>query len=214
MSLSLQNLRDELREHLGVDSTDLDDVAADRLLNRSWWQVADDFDFKEKETSRTYNTVIGTLLYASAADINGLQAVAIEDPYSQQHDLLDPMTLLVYESGFVDNINARGKPRKYVTKGNAIILYPTPDKVYEITEHYWKTLADLVVGGPTIPQAWHEIILMGAVQRGFIRDGDYSRANGARSLKVELLNTKESRESKEKADRPYAGLKMLRPRYP
>ena len=214
MNLSLQVLRDELREHLGVDSTELDDTAADRLLNRSWWQVADDFDFKEKETSRTYNTVIGTLSYAAAADVNGIQNVSIEDVDSKQHELLSPMTLLVYESGFVDNTNARGKPTNYIPRGSNIILYPTPDKVYEITEYYWKTLADLVSTGPTIPQAWHEIILMGTVQRGFIRLGDYNRANGARSLKVELLNTKESRETKEKADRPYAGLVVLRPRYP
>jgi heme oxygenase len=199
---------------LGADSTDLPDADADLLLNTSWWDIADAFDFKEKEGTRTWNTVIGTLTYATAADENGIQQISIEDPDSKAHALLKPMTLLTYESGFVDRIDQRATPEYYIRRDEQILLYPTPDKVYEITEYYWKTLADIAGGGLLIPQAWHEIITYGAAFRGFAELGDFNRSNAARKMQVDLMQTKETITTREKVDRPYAQVQMLRPRYP
>lgn len=214
MGLSLAQLRTEVREHLGVDSVELIDADVDLLLNRSWWKVADDFDFREKETSRSYNTVAGTSTIASATDTEGLQGVSIEDTNSKQHTSLSPMTIGVYETEYADISSTRAKPTHYVRRGSNIILFPTPDAAYEITEYYLKTLADIASTGPTIPQSWHEIIMYGAVYRGFARIGDYNRSRAARTMQVELMSTQETVDTTEKVDRPTAGLQMIRPRYP
>lgn len=214
MGLTLQQMRDKVRKPLGVDEDDLPNTDVDLLLNTSWWEVADIFEFREKETKRSYNTVIGTNSYPVATDIEGLQQVVITDPTSNQHTTLDPMSLLVYESDFVDDTNAQGKPRNYVRRGSEVILYPTPDKVYPIIEYYWKTLTDLASGGPAIPQAWHEIIVYGAVYRGFADFGDYNRSRAAKQMQMELISVKDTPEAQEKFDRPYASLRALRPRYP
>lgn len=214
MGLSLQQMRDKVRKPLGVDSDDMPDPDVDLLLNVSWWEVADLFEFHEKDSNRSYNTVIGTPNYAVSSDIEGLDQVVIEDTISGQRTTLDPMSLLVYESSFVDNPNVLGKPTNYVRRGGEVILYPTPDKVYPIIEYYQKTLADLESGGPPIPQAWHEIIVYGAVYRGFADFGDYNRSRAAKQMQMELMSVKETPETQEKADRPYAGVRILRPRYP
>ena len=215
MGLSQVQLRSELREHLGgIDNVELIDADADVLLNRSWWEIADLFNFREKETTRTYPTVIGTAAYASASDLEGLQEVSIEDINSQARSLLSPMSELLYESDFVNNTTSRMKPTNYVRRGTGITLWPTPDKAYTITEYYWKTLADIAAGGVTIPQAWHELILYGAVYRGFARAGDYNRSRAAKTMQMELMSIKETQPTKEKIDRPHAGVRVLRPRYP
>lgn len=211
---TLQNYRDEFRAHVGVDEYDMDNTIVDRILNQSWWEIADTFNFREKETSRMYNTVAGTFSITAASDIEGLQQISIQDRNSSQHTLLEPMTLLTYETEFTDTTTSRGKPTHYVRRGSTIILYPTPDNVYEITEYYWKTLSDIAVGGVTIPQSWNEVILYGAVQRGFARLGDYNRSRAAKGMQMEIMGTKETVPTKERTDLHYAGVQMIRPRYP
>lgn len=214
MGLSLQQLRDGVRKPLGVDSDDLPDSDVDLLLNQSWWQIADDLDFREKETSRTYSTVYGTADYPSSVDMEGIQLVSIEDRYSSSHSVLTPMTELLYESSFVDTTAAYGVPTHYVRRASGITLWPTPNNVYEIKELYYKTLADIAANGPPIPQSWHEIIKYGAIYRGFADFGDYNRSRAARTMQLELMAGKETPETQEKQDRPYARVQIIRPRYP
>ncbi len=215
MPLTLQQLRDDVRDHVGVDESEYPDAKCDLDLNKSWWDVADSFDFKEKETVRTYNTVDGTNTYSIETDgVNGIQQVVITDPNSSQHTPLTHMSLIMYESDFVDTDAAKSKPTHYITRGYNVILWPTPDAVYEITEYYWKTLADIAAGGVEIPQSWHEIIMYGAVSRAFARFGDYNRNRAARGVQVELMSTKETTNTREKADMQNAGLVSYRPRYP
>lgn len=208
-------MRDGLRRVCGVDEDDegFDNPGVDSLLNQSWWELTDTFKFKEKETSRTDNTVIGTNTIAVQADINGLQVVSIQDLNSDQHNNLNEITIRDFEEAYVDRTEARGKPTHYIRRGSNIILWPTPDDVYEITSYYWKTLADLVSGGPTIPQSWDEVIMWGGIWRGFAQLGDFNRKRGAKETQLELLSTKETDDVKEKTNRPYSGVQMIRPPY-
>ena len=218
MGLTLAQQRAKLRRALGLDTNDElgTDTEIDLLLNTAWWEIADAFDFREKETSRTYNTVAGTIAYSAAADLLGLQNISIEDPDSGQHTPLTEITIYDYETNYVDQISTRGKPTHYVRKGSQVLLYPTPDAIYEIKEDYWKTLADIAVGGVTIPQAWHAMIWMNAAFYGYMEAGDLNRAVGYRKLVglPSVSDTKETTETKEKENRPYAALQMLRPKYP
>lgn len=216
MGLTLQNLRDKLRRATGEDTTELDNIEADLLLNTSAWEIFDVFHFREAETSRTFVTVAGTSSYAVAADHNATENLSIRDPDSSQHTRLLPMSEAEYEDNFVNTTSARGKPTKYFRRGGNIILWPTPDEVYTIIDRYYMTLADLVSGGPLIPQSWDELIFMGAAFRRFTELGDLNRAYGYRKLQglPSLVETKEETKSKERHDTQMAAVKMMRPKYP
>lgn len=216
MGLSQAQLRTELREHLGVDDTELDNTNADLLLNRSWWEVADAVDFREKETSESENTVEGTntIALSSLTNAESIQRVVIEDYHSLQHIPLEPIDLDDYEREYVDQTYARGQPTRYFRRGSNIILYPTPDRVYEVTIYYLKTLADIAASGFDVPQTWHDPILYGAVWRGFARFGDWNRKQAARATQLEMLSAKTPVKVKEKEDLRYAGVAVMRPRYP
>lgn len=216
MSLSLVQLENELLAHLGVDVTDftngLTDV--DLLLNRSWWQVCDEFKFREKEQTLIAPTIVGTPAYTLATltaplAFDALQSVAIEDPYTFKHDLLDLMDITTYDNTFINQSSMQSKPTNYIRSGATIILYPTPDLAYNITYRYWNVIADIVTLGPVIPQTWHEIILYGALWRGFIRLGDWNRSDAAQSIQNELIRNTTPVESKELNSVPTAGLSVL-----
>lgn len=217
MTLSLQNQRDSLRRATGEDTTDLDNTEADLLLNRSWWEIASVFKFREKQTSRTFVTVAGTVSYAIAADHNATQIVSIKDINSSAYEPLAPMSEAEYESNFIDTTAARGKPTHCLRRGSNIILWPTPDTVYTVKELYDKTLAD-VASDPSVgvPQEWHEMIWIGAAFRRFLENGDVNKAYSYRKIQglPSLAETKEETQTKERGNTQFAAVQMLRPRYP
>lgn len=215
MNLSLETLENELLAHLGLDASDftngLSDV--DLLLNRSWWDISDKFKFREKEASTTFVTVAGTRQYicadiVSPSAFDSLRLLSIEDLVTFQHDPLLNMTLKVYEGLYINNTTEQAKPTNYIRDGGNIILYPTPDKVYTLTLYYRSTLSDLAVSGAPIPESWHEIILYGALWRGFARLGDYNRLNGAKKQWASLIESSSPIEAKEASNNPMAGLEV------
>lgn len=216
MGLSLAQLRSELRDHLGVDSTELIDADADLLLNRSWWKVADNYKFKEKEATSSFNTVAGTESYALgtvAATAESIQNLSIKDVNSLDYDALTQIDETRFVGMRTANTSVRGKPEYYIHRGTNILLFPIPDAVYSIKIDYLATLAD-VSTALAVPQAWHEAVLYGAIWRGFAKFGDYNRSALAKATQYELLNTQEPVAERElKADNQFAGVQVLRRSY-
>jgi hypothetical protein len=220
VTLSLTQLRIQLRESIGLegdntaelpDQDTSDKTGADTYLNRSYWEILDKFKFREKEVVGTFQTVAGTKFYQVPSPFEALQSIAIEDPNSFAHKPLDRIEKDVFEQKFVDTVDARGKPELYYREGGGIKLWPTPDRVYEITLHHWTTLADLSSTNttPPIPQSWHEIILFGAVWRAFIGvNGDWNRAQAAKATQISLIASETSTEDKEKFDSHRAGVEV------
>jgi hypothetical protein len=169
MSLNLQEMRDELRDVLGVDDEDMPNARTDRYLNLAWWEVADKYNFLEKERESSISTVDGTRDYSTPVSIDAIQRLFITpDETGETPVHLKQMGKDVYAEKYIDNDDAKDEPTHYLSwDHNTIRLYPTPDDEYVITIEYLITLDDLDSGGPIIPQSWHEIILQGAIWRGW-----------------------------------------------
>lgn len=211
MSINLGLLRTELREHLGVDSGELSDSSADLLLNRTYWELMAKFHFRETESSTTMTTTQGMREYPVPVDLDSLRISAIVDPLSGQHTQLERMTIKQYESDYSQDTEEQGFPTKYFRADGSIVLWPTPDDTYTIVLHYRTRLNDLADSGdiPNFPQDWHEIILKGAVWRGYTRFGDYQRSPKAKSDYYDAIATAVPTESKEEFDSSTAGVSVL-----
>jgi hypothetical protein len=61
---------------------------------------------------------------------------------------------------------------------------------------------------PDIPQEWHELILFGGVWRGYIKLGDYNRANAMKNHQVGLIESTVPVEAKEETDSRDVGLSI------
>lgn len=215
MTLVLADLEQELEEHLGLDASDIGQAPwtidrIDLLLNRSYWAIAYKTPFREKELTATFPTVAGVRLYAIPTPFEALRQLSVEDLNDFSHLPIQRTTIFDYEKRFINDPTGveQDKPLWYTREGTGIRLLPTPDNVYNITIKYWTSLADLSNSNntPPIPQIWHEIILFGAVFRGFLRMGDYARAQAAKAHYKELWNEIEPVEAKEETDTHLGGL--------
>lgn len=215
MTIALETLRDELREHLGVDDVELDNDAADLLLNRAYWELLDKFPFREKEVSATFATVDGTILYSMPSPFEALRQLSIENPDTFEHTYLRKWSIREYEENYNSHEDARGYPTNYVREGCAVRLWPTPDDAYTITIKYLTVLADLSDDNdsPGIPQQWHEIILYGALWRGYVRFGDYVRSKATQGMWANMIAGIKPTEAKEEVDTHYSGLQAILPEY-
>ena len=213
--MELSGLITEVRDHLGCDEDDLDDDAVELLLNRSYWAMLNKFPFRETEVTASFATVSGTNLYTVPSPFEALRQLAIKDLDSDAYKPLVRMTQKEYDSVFVDNTDNYNKPEKYYREKNCIKLWPTPDDAYTITIRYFTPLADLEdpTDEPGVPNNWHEILMYGAIWRGFYRLGDVVRGERMKRLDVTLINEAVPTESKEERDSPTAGIEVLQNEY-
>jgi hypothetical protein len=182
------------------------------LLNRSYWDIIDKYKFREKETSVVFQTIPGVRRYNMPTPFEALQQLSIEDLNSFKHKVLKNITKFEYENRYINDPagTQQKKPWAYFREGACAVLFPTPDQAYNITLKYWTVLSDLdLVGVPPIPQSWHEIILAGAIWRGFWRGGDYERMRASQAAWAEMINSQVTTESKEETDNHTAGVAVL-----
>ena len=225
MGLSLASLRTELRKSLGVDAVDLpnatqtsptEKVGADELLNRSLWEVTEKFAFREKErsVSFTIDNVLGHK-YTLPGVFDALLDVSIESiDGNLVYTPLNRMTRVVYDSLYSANSQDQTKytiPTDYVRENDCIIFYPSPNQSYNVKLRFLQTIADLSDSNTslTIPQSWHEIILLGAVWRGFITFGDMDRADRIKQHQLSLITSSVPVEAKEEFDSHLSGVEVI-----
>jgi hypothetical protein len=210
MSLTTQQLVDELRIHLGVDDNDLSDSDAVLLVNRSYWELIDKFPFREKETTATFTTTIGERNYTVPSPFEAVRQLSIVEPDLNKLIVLQRQTIFGHESSRSTDSDDEGFPTHYLREKNLIRLYPIPDKVYTITVKYWTTLADLdtSTSNPLLPQNWHEIVLYGSCWRAALRFRDTDQYNMFRSEHAAMINTAVPVESKEEIDTRFARVQV------
>lgn len=220
MTLILSVLRSEVREHLGLgDETSLSDsdrtenwkdADIDRLLNRSFWEISDKFPFRLKEGSITRTLTAGERTYAMPAPYEALTMISIVDLVSGEHTPLDRMSMVDYESQYVDDEDAWGVPSKYVREADNYILWVTPDDVYPLVVKFLTPFDDLSDANDdpndSMPRVWHEIILYGAIARGFDRQKNPNMGTLFLNRQVRLINSTSPVEAKEEDDSRHAGL--------
>lgn len=208
MPLSVNQIESDLIAMCG-NIADEDISAPNRILciNKSFWEIAAKFDFREAEAEYTFNTVAGTRNYNVPGDMDAMQSLSYENPNSFLHTPLLPISKQDYESVFVNQDSARGSPQRYYREAASLVLYPTPDDVYSILMKYLKTLADLIAGGAvSIPREWDEPVLFGAVYRGWILLGDRTTATWFRNQQVNMIDSIVPVKSKEEVDNRFSGL--------
>jgi hypothetical protein len=221
MGLSMAQLRSETLQHLGIDATDLDASGStnlDLLINRSWWDLLDRYEFKEKEKTATVATVAGTRDYLIQTIIGSdifeaIKLISILGADDEQHSLVDMISIQEYESRYNEQEEMRQIPTHYLHYGTNIRVYPTPDDIYTITVYYKYILTDLSATTPSIPQSWHESILYGAVSRGHLRARDYNAAEFMRRQQAIEEAKRSTTVAKEDKENKFAGVEVMRNPY-
>lgn len=210
MGMNINSLRNELRNSLGVDSTDFPNSRVDELLNRALWELTEKFPFREKETSTNFTLIAGTSKYTMPGNFEALLDVTLLDPDYTQWTALIRSTKVNYDNSLNTNTSQQGMPCEYTRDNDCIIFWPTPDAEYDVKMRYEKTITDLTDNNATLglPQSWGEIVLLGATWRGFISMGDYERANAAKAHQISLISSSVPVEAKEEFDTHLGGVEV------
>lgn len=217
MGMELEVLRDELREHVGVDADDLPDPEADLLLNRSFWELMNKFRFRETEcTAESTLTVGDAFLSLPVAPhlFDALRKISYKDPTSLEWRVIRRQTIDSLENRASDDVEDRGPPCWYTRDQNGIRLQSVGgagvDLAYEFRIKYWVTLEDVDDTNTEVPlpQVWHEILLYGAVWRLYRRLGNHPLGREMRNTQIDLINSTAAVEGKEEEDSQMSGIEI------
>lgn len=211
MSLNLAEMRASFRKRCGdVDTDDMSNAAVDLLLNQSYWEILDEFHFREKELVSEITFTDGVRLYDAPTPFEAVQKISMASPLAtdNKHLPLLRMDIDQYEREYDSDDDAEGKPTHYVRYNSQFYLWPTPDATYDGFVYYWTTLADLSDSNdqPGIPQVWHEIILHGGVARGWLDLNDTTKATYYFNLQMLKKSSIKPTAAKEEDDSQLAGI--------
>lgn len=175
-------------------------------LNEEYRNVSGMRRWKWLEATTTAATVAGTSAYTPVAtDIRNYDAVRAAD--SQGNEVyLDPRpTQWVREQlQRYPLVVDRAPPRYWARWAGQIILYPIPDAVYTLTIDYVRNVTAMVADGdtPSIPEAYDDILVWGAVARSAVRQNNWLTRDFAVQQKESLLSRMEAEEGIEQRQGP------------
>lgn len=217
MPLSINQLADSLRNITGQDTVGLPDsdagatTGAFTFLNRSFWSIANKYNFRAEELTINGATQAG-IPNTAVPFLDSVVKVSLLDPTTKKYFVLPPMSLDVYRGlqGDITDDTNQTMPTNYIRFGSDLIFYPTPDALYSYQLDQLQTLSDiLTTQTPPIPREWHEAILYGAAWRVFSDvNGDLARAQWYKNLEANLNNTIVPVQAKEEMDYSNAGVNV------
>lgn len=161
---TLADLRTEVYNH-GFAAN----VYASRVtgyLNEALRAASRKVDYFQDETVEAFATVAGQAAYPWPTDFAKLR-------YLRDADLAQTLQLApirVVETSPAAN----GRPDTYALAGSTLVLYPTPDAVYNLQLRYWQLPALMAADGdtPSLPADYHRLLVYYALQRCYECEDD------------------------------------------
>lgn len=176
--MTLQNMRDFVRDTLDTDSTDLPDSILDRFIIDGSNRVdAYSTEWRFRAVDYTFSTVIGTQTY----QITGTPLVSgVTYPIINVVDVrgsnwsLQPRDHQKQRSEWRASTTNRSTPSEYTLWGDKLYLWPTPGTVASISITGYRDAIDWVGTAvtPDFPNDFHELIAWWALNRAHAREGD------------------------------------------
>lgn len=217
MGLTLQNMRDQLRSHLGMDDLDIPDVDVDNFLNLSYWEITKKLNFREVEQYIDITLGIGTRTYPISSmniSFDSVRHVTIQDLDDESWRPVNQVDYTTISDTLDDTPEAYDEPIRYARFNDNIVFDPNPDQAYTVRVQYRESLGDLISSGPGVPEEFHEIILLGGVHRAWLSKGNYNRSEAVMQRQLSLVSTIIEIPTKENIDYQSAAGKIIRTRYP
>lgn len=188
MALSLQQIRDYVRNHMDLEVEDLPDAVLDVFIregSRKVESAEQRWPFYEASYSAATAAAVGAL--AKSAVSPELKRVS-EIVHADNGDILTWVS--VPES---QRFNGQsGRPTHYAEWGDDILLLPTPDAVYSLTIFGYRHQRDWVAEGagaePDMDEPLHNTVALWALHRAYAQQEDPEQAGLFHSLFDTELN--------------------------
>ena len=183
--MDLDAMRAAVRRRAGVSSSD--QLAADadllEIINGVMNEISGEAAWPWLEDTRTFVTVAGTQGYATATRWAQTGSLKIDGygplGFYSRKQLEEWFPLAA----------TRGTPEYYTVSGDELLLFPTPDGVYTVTEVFTAYEAQLAAGSdtPAMPLQFHTAIVHGAAEELLLRMREDERAAREAQRKAAIL---------------------------
>lgn len=192
MGYTLQNMRDNIRNSLDVDTTDIPDSLLDVWVREGWQRVVRRlrrWPFLEKTS--TFNTVAATANYLYAtigSNVDSVQKITGPD-----RDL-NYIPIEQAERMYPRNTSSVGRPLYWTRWAKGLTLWPTPTAIESMQFRYYEAPIEWVstgaAGTPSqLPDEFHDAILQWALMRAHAQQEDLDLSQAQKSTFDEILET-------------------------
>lgn len=219
MGLTLAELREDVYDNLGMDQSDIDSGKIEQYLNRSYWELTKKLKFRQADAQVVLTMMIGQTTYPIAdyiSDFDAIRHITIQD-YPITNEIWREVVQTDY-SNLMDVEDAANVsqtvPTKYARFGDNIVFNSVPIYGYSVKIFYRKSLGNILLTGPSVPEEWHEALVYGAVSRAWRAQGSPMRADQASAFQFQLISTMIETETKEDRDYSRSTARLFRARYP
>jgi len=181
-SMTLQQMRDQVRSVVDIDTTDISDTVLDNMIGQGF----DTIVYSEKrwpffETSTTFNTVGGTKKYTLATIAGAPDAITqgIREIMSLRND--DHVLEFIGNDNadfiYPLNVTTSGQPWEWSFWNDTVCMYPTPDGAATIHARIMRNPTDFGVGSasgssPDLPAPFHPILVTYAIAKAYLQQED------------------------------------------
>jgi len=181
-SMTLQQMRDQVRSVVDIDATDISDTVLDNMIGQGF----DTIVYSEKrwpffETSTTFNTVGGTKKYTLATIAGAPDAITqgIREIMSLRND--DHVLEFIGNDNadfiYPLNVTTSGQPWEWSFWNDTVCMYPTPDGAATIHARIMRNPTDFGVGSasgssPDLPAPFHPILVTYAIAKAYLQQED------------------------------------------
>ena len=181
-SMTLQQMRDQVRSVVDIDATDISDTVLDNMIGQGF----DTIVYSEKrwpffETSTTFNTVGGTKTYTLASIAGSPDAITqgVREIMSLRND--DHVLEFIGNDNadfiYPLNVTTSGQPWEWSFWNDTVTLYPTPDGAATIYARVMRNPTDFGVGSasgssPDLPAPFHPILVTYAIAKAYLQQED------------------------------------------
>jgi len=195
--MNLGDMRGELILLLG-NRSDLLNARYNLWINNCQIELASALQFFQSEKKVTTTMVVGQSEYTLPSE-----CIAI-------YDLTDTTAMSKikrthYRKTDNTNLTQTGTATHYIRFGNYIQIFPIPDAANTMQLRYCVSMTAMSGDAdiPTLPQPWHEVIMLGAEWRGWRALGEYQRAALAKNEYIAMVRSKQSEYEIEDSDEEF-----------
>lgn len=172
-ALTLQKIRDQVRNTVELDSTDIADTILDLFIQEGFDRIArEERRWSFYEANYTFSTVGGQRAYTftsidpTLAEVDGLE---------HSSWMLMPISHQLAQGQYAGS-NVQGTPTNFSIWNNSIYLWPTPSDVRTISVRGYRSPTDWVSQGagaqPDLPSDFHPLIVLWALGRAYMQQDD------------------------------------------
>lgn len=179
MAYTLASVRNRVLDDK-LDDTNFDPNIVDRFINDAQRSIFNTYELPFQEKVFRGNLTVGGTIFNWPEDYQLQQSIVIVDPVGNKKDITkNYMNFRDFNMQFpVPEVNPEGVPDRWTVYGNKIFLDRPTDQAYILSLFYLKTpdLLDDDADVPEIPEAFEEVLVLGAYYRCLGRNEDFDQA--------------------------------------